>query len=174
MKLYLYIFALIVLLSSCSNNPKASDTKVYFDIRSFFESEATRLKKTNPFIEKQVMQNVDQEIKRLRIQDWNNELNLFIESDINKPSWRKSYAISNTRNETVYTAMEDKLRTRKVVIEKSIRGEVIHIYIQNHTQNLLYTSSETLNYYPDSLYQISKQQEVRLLGTNNYSISGKF
>jgi len=65
------------------------------------------------------------------------------------------------------------LVTREILI-KQVSGKVQYMLIYNYTKNLLYTNSEELTYFPDSLYQINKIQTVRLLGTNKYQIKGFF
>lgn len=168
----LYILSLIILLSGCTNTQKATGVKTYFDISGFFNSEALRLQKNNVTVIKTVKQNDTEEQKSLTIDNWSNELELFSSSDINKPAWSKSYKISTQPNFVEYTAIDKKLRTHTIKIEKLNNGKVAHIYILNKTDNNLYSTTEELNYYPDSLYAISKKQHVLVLGSNNYHITG--
>ena len=97
---------------------------------------------------------------------------LFISSDINKPSWKNSYTVEKDKNVTTYTALDTSLKVRKIRLERN--GEKISsIEISSRVNNEIYTSAETLNYYPDSLYTIKKQQNVKGLGNNTYKIEGK-
>ncbi|WP_256009505.1 hypothetical protein [Desertivirga xinjiangensis] len=176
MRIFIYLLLTsLYLLTACSNEQKASDAGIYFDIRGFFKSEAVRLTQQNSYLYKTVSHNGKSETQQLIIADWPNEFALFSESDLNKPSWKNSYNIAEKSKFLIeYSAKEDKLRTRKICISKSASGEIDHIYILNENSNFLYSSEEELNYYPDSLYQIIKHQKVSLLGANTYIISGKF
>jgi len=40
-------------------------------------------------------------------------------------------------------------------------------------KNILYSSGDTLVYYPDSLYEIRKHQKIKLLAQKTYQITGK-
>jgi len=144
----------------------------YFSLEDFFLSETSRLAKLAPIVEKKVSRNGDSEEKRVQIDDWKNELALFIDSDINKPAWRNSYRIDSTERSLSYISIDPELRTQKITIDKYESGSVRHIAITNRAGNMLYQTAEKLDYYPDSLYQISKQQQVRFIGDSQYSISG--
>lgn len=175
MKFYNYfIYIIAAFLISCSNNQKAFDDKVYFNIKSFFESEAKRLQVQKKAIRKTVEQNHQSETKQVTITDWQNELNLFIESDINKPSWKDSYTVNQNGSTLTYLAKEEKLKTRKIVIQKSADGKVRSILIRNKVKNYLYSSEEELTYHTDSSYQITKKQSVIFIGDNTFKVEGFF
>ncbi|WP_139377336.1 hypothetical protein [Daejeonella lutea] len=146
----------------------------YVDLKTFFSEEITRLTKQKTYVDKTVSRNGVSESRNNILPDWESELSLFIESDINKPAWSSSYTINNDNSITTYTAADSKLRTRSIKIKKNTAGEIKTVSIVNMTNNALYSSSEELSYSPDSLYQIIKRQDVLFLGNNNYKISGIF
>ena len=115
----------------------------------------------------------EKEAKTITIKDWQKELSLFIESDINKPAWTSSYAVTHDGDDIVYTSVDEDLRTKKIIVEK--KGDDIEsITIHNEVMNQLYQSQEKLYYSPDSLYRIEKVQDIRVIGTNHYLITGQF
>lgn len=175
MKFSLQILLIVILLTaySCENRRKAVKQYSYFDLEGFFLKEVSRLHDHNPKVLKTVTKNTESETRELQIGDWAEEMSLFSSSDINKPAWKRSYKKSETSEKTVYEAIDVKLRTKRILIQKNKKGKVTHIAITNKVTNSLYSSTERLNYYPDSLYQIHKEQKVRLLGRNVYSITGK-
>lgn len=150
-----------------------SAEKRYFDLKKFINSDSARLNKLAPLVLKTAQHNSDQaQTKRLKINNWGQELALFSASDINKPAWRDSYQISQQNDSVIYTALYPELVTRRMVITK--KGQKIEkISIDNLTKNLLYQTQERLVYYPDSLYLIDKEQKVKLIGANRYKITGK-
>ena len=156
-----------------------SSSKKYFDLKAYFENEARYLQEKNPQVKKTIVhmdsfgaKNDLSESKNIVIRNWTNELGLFSGSDINKPAWSSEYQIKNTGNEIQYLAKDSKLKTKKIIIDKSENGKVKHIFILNGVTNNLYTSTEELHYYPDSLYSIRKKQKIRIIGSNDYSIVG--
>ncbi|WP_457126220.1 hypothetical protein [Mucilaginibacter sp. HD30] len=162
-------------LPSCKpDNLKEGAVKEYFDIKGYFEKNIAQLKKQHHTVTKTVVHNGTTESKRVEITNWNIELALFTESDINKPAWSGSYAKRDSEGAIIYTAKDTELRTRRVVICKTADGSIKQISIYNQVNNALYNTHETLNYYPDSAYVIEKYQKVKLLGANTYKIAGKF
>lgn len=164
------------MLSSCTNKQEnISNITPYFDLKAYFEKEGIRLQKQGPFLTKTVSQNGECEKKEIKITDWKSEFGYFTASDINKPAWRDSYRVIKNGNQILYLSKDDELRTKKIEITTSKpQGGIKQITILNKTYNILYTSTEELNYYPDSLYTINKQQKVLLNNLNTYQITSEF
>lgn len=144
---------------------------VYFDLKAFFRSDSARLAGLNPAVVKTVTHNGVTETKTVHIGNWSQELNLFVQSDINRPAWKSSYSVSNSDSAVIYKALTPELKTRRIIIKK-IGEKVQWMLIYNHTKNLLYETNEKLSYFPDSLYLIEKSQHVKLMGRNDYKVQG--
>jgi hypothetical protein len=160
-------------LAACSPGVKETGTLKYFDIKGYFTKESMRLTKQNKPVLKTVTHNGVTESKKVHITNWEQELSLFEESDINRPAWKNSYKVINNDDSLFfYKANDDELRVREIIVKMS-KNKVKWIVIVNQTpKNMLYQTTERLKYFPDSLYLIRKVQKVRLMGTNNYRIQG--
>jgi hypothetical protein len=159
-------------LPSCRPDIKQSGAVLkYFDISGYFKADTARLKMLDPAVNKTVAHNGTTENKTVHIANWGQELNLFIQSDINRPAWKNSYNVQTTDSLLIYKAKYPDLRTTRIVIKKD-KDKVKWILIFNHTKNLLYETREKLSYFPDSVYLIEKWQQVKLMGRNNYRIEG--
>jgi len=164
----------LLLAASCKPDVKQSNgTLKYFDLAGYFKAEAARLSKSAKPVVKTVNYNGQTETKTILIKNWPRELDLFISSDINKAAWKDSYNISKNGDSVVYTTIDTNLHTRRIVLWLK-QDKVTGLAISNFTKNMLYQTNEKLRYYPDSIYYIEKHQRVKLLGTNNYQITGKF
>jgi hypothetical protein len=172
-KTVLTICISILFMAACKPEIKDNGGLKYFDLKKYFTDEAARLAKLHPHIYKTVNYNNKPENKTILIKNWKRELGLFIESDINKPSWKDSYRVSTKHDSVMYTATDTALRTRNILIVLKNK-KVNFIEINNLTKNLLYQTTDHLTYYPDSVYRIEKHQSVKVLGGNNYQITGKF
>ncbi|WP_184542495.1 hypothetical protein [Mucilaginibacter sp. FT3.2] len=160
-------------LQACRpDKTQSNGTLKYFDIAGFFRADTAKLTKLNPRVDKTVTHNGVTENKTVQIPNWGQEFNLFIQSDINRPAWKNSYTVLNTDSLIIYTAKTSDLRTTKILIKKN-KDKVKWMVIYNHTKNLLYETKEKLSYFPDSVYQIEKSQQVRLMGKNLYRIKGE-
>jgi hypothetical protein len=166
-------------ISSCKSDSHAdSYTKQFFDLKKYFASESIRLAKTKPLITKTAVNNSIKETKKVSMPNWNDELSLFSESDINKPAWKASYKVSTSEGITTYTAIDPDVKTRYIILKKQ-QDKVKLILIYNYTKTTLfgkalYWTTEHLSYIPDSIYTIQKEQYIRTLGRNKYFIKGLF
>lgn len=178
-KIVLYLFFVVNLFSCTQKEAELSNEEYFFSLKNYFEEEAQRLTSQHALILKEVKRNAESEEKEIEIQDWRKEFGLFIESDINKLSWKDSYQEIVHQNESgnqdtlIYQSKDPKLRTQEILIIKEDK-QIKEIAIKNAVKNYLYSSVEELKYYPDSLYEINKKQDVILLGSNAYYISGYF
>lgn len=168
------------LFMACSNQQQAeqqtntsSTTSPYFSLETYFSDQIRTLEQNSPEIVKTVDANGQQESRTLTNMNWKNELAPFVESDINKPAWVNSYTVDRVANTIRYQRKEDGLRTEKIIITTDDRGDVQSIYIENNVSNVLYNSTEHLRYYPDSLYEITREQSIRMIGKNRYHIRGR-
>jgi len=171
-KQYLYVFAFVFFSCNQRKESEANTDFLYFDVKGYFAKEITHLQQLKPLVKKSVSINGATESKDLVIKDWNKELAVFVDADINKTSWKGSFVASKNDSQENYTSSSKRIPVKKIVIEKQGNNiKKVEIFISN--KNLLYTSNDTLTYYPDSLYLIKKQQKIRLLSSKKYSISGK-
>ena len=165
---------LIFLSYSCTQNEQNKTQKVaYFSLKNYFETEAERLNALNLQIHKTVAINDVNEHKLVKINNFGNELNTFISSDINKASWRGAFIVKKDEHLALYTTENKKIPVKKLEIRyQNNRIKSIQVFLR--TANILYHSSDTLTYFPDSLYEIKKTQKIKLLKEKRYVVIGKF
>jgi hypothetical protein len=130
-------------------------------------------------LQKTIRQNGKEEQQKVNIKDWKQELSFFIESDLNKPSWRDQYSI-----DTAYSADKKKLILRyksqdKELSIKALDVEIVSdtvqsIMILKNIENQVYTSQQLLNYFPKKYYKINQTQDIVLLSKDDYSIEARY
>lgn len=175
MKYNCLLGGLLLLLAGCGNSAteKQKDKLAYFDIRGYFEQESARLTRLNPLIVKTVMVNDSSETRSLSVTDWKKELSVFSDADINKASWKGQFKLRKSNEGEVYFSDNEKVPVKRLTLIRK-KGGIYGLQILIKNTNSLYTSTDTLSYYPDSLYEIRKAQHIRLLSGKNYRVSGKF
>jgi hypothetical protein len=163
-------FVLLALLPACKPHIENNGA---FDLSGYIKKDAARLKKLNRPVIKTVYNNGITETKAVHIDNWEQELGLFIEADINKPTWRSNYDVTAEDSLLVYRAKnKDKdLKVRYLLINRN-KQKVKWILIYTKVDNMLYKTTQKLTYFPDSLYSIEMVQHVRLRGTNVYKVQG--
>lgn len=175
MKKSKFFFLGILAIFAC--NSKSNEKKLaispYFDVKSFFEKEAAKLNQQKPTIVKWVAKDDLGEKKKLKIKDWKKELKSFIDADINKGSWQNEFNKTTINELTTYTSANDKIPVKKLMVAKQ-GDSVIYVRIIVTTTNFLYTSKDTLNYYPGKFYELKKTQKITLFSQTSYQIKGVF
>jgi hypothetical protein len=169
-------FAFLVLsLAACQQKEISNKQLEYIDLQGFFSAEASRLNAQKPTLTKMVCINGKTESKVLNKSiDWEKELSVFKEADINKPAFKGMYQIRTSPNRTIYTTLSKNVPVKRIEVEFGDAKKPTGIRIFQLTKNMIYQSTDTLSYYPDSVYSIHKKQVVRVLGTTIYTINGKF
>jgi len=166
---------LLLLSLGCINDTEVAQQRelTYFDIKGYFEGEVSRLSKIKPSIHKSVEVNDSLERKQLRITDWRKELSIFSDADINRASWKGLFSVNKQQGSETYVSDDDKIPVKEIKItfdQKHLKS--LLIIIKN--SNSLYTSQDSLFYYPDSLYRVKKVQHIKLLKEKHYEIKGRF
>jgi hypothetical protein len=167
--------SILLFLLGCNaeTDERQKNASPYFDLKGYFEKEANRLTKAGVIVNKTVGINGAHETKTLKIADWKRELSSISNADINKASWRGAFKVTRSENEVTYRSDDRKVPVKALtVFYKDGIASGFLVLIRN--KNALYTSTDSLTYYPDSLYQIKKNQQIKLLSEKNYEISIKF
>lgn len=167
------VVLLAVLMTSCSQTAEQRPPSDYFDLKTYFASEVTRLEARNPSVSKTVSIDETTEQKELKIEDWEKELSAFSDADINKAAWRGLFTVEKMSGIERYTANDEKAAVRSLIIHRSA-GAVTSIHITIKNKNALYTSVDELTYYPDSLYEINKVQKINFTDPKIYKVKGRF
>jgi hypothetical protein len=167
--LFVLGFALLACLPACKPQVKNNGA---FDLSGYFKTEAARLQKANRAVVKTVYHNGVTETKTVHIGNWEQELGLFIDADINKPTWKSNYDVLDEDSVVRYTAKDSSVKVREILITRN-KQKIRWLLIFTKTpKNNLYTTIQKLVYYPDSLYYISTRQDVRFIGRNYYRVQG--
>jgi hypothetical protein len=162
-------------LAACQQKEISNKQLKYVDLQGFFSAEASRLNAKKSTFTKTVCINGKTESKVVNKSiDWEKELSVFKEADINKPAFKGMYQITKLANKTIYTSNSKNAPVKRIEVDFGNTKKPIGIRIFQLTKNMIYQSTDTLSYYPDSVYSIHKRQVVRILGTTDYAIDGKF
>lgn len=168
-------------MSSCLNQTTSntpSTTNQFFDLEAFFDEEAAFLNKKGMQVHKVIQHNQQQEEQTAAVTDWNKELRLFKNSNINKASWRDKYQVDSTNMGNgltllQYKALDKTLVTQMIDIKKA-NNSIHSIVIVNNNNNAIYESQQYLTYFPQKSYSIKQTQDVALFDKDEYHIQAKY
>lgn len=176
------IFSVILFFSlmACkSGQEKKAEYKKYFDLIQFGEQEKASLEgDTTGIFEKRVTVNGKCEVKKMNKIEWDTDLELLREFDINKPSWQSSFSQTETvlpNGQLIRIIATDSMpQVKEVKVVKNQSGKVMEVYAIRCTKNFLYELTQSVHYFTDSLYQLKSSQKIWLLGDKKFFMEIKF
>lgn len=163
----------LTLLLSCSSSVE-SEEPVFFNIKTFISKQTGLLEKQQAVLKKTVISKGKAETKVISNPDWKKELQAFMACDLNRPGWSASYKTDSLHRDSLltirYTAMEPKLRVRKLEIIQ-MNGEVQEIKAECQQGNTWFTARQQLTFTIGKGYRIEGFQKVILADSASYSIN---
>ena len=86
---YTLLFIAALISGSCAEKEaeKEKPQSPFFDLKAYFQTEIERLQAEQPRVRKTVMIGGQQEEKKLTRLNYEEELKVFLDSDINRTSW---------------------------------------------------------------------------------------
>lgn len=171
--------AVAVSFMACSNEKAADLPKAYFDLIAFADNTFSNLDTVKVKLEKTVEFNGQTETVLTAVASLKEDLEMVKQMDINKPSWKTSFAVSTQQTETgeqtTYLAIDEKLPVRQMRITRySGTDKVRHIYAFRKSKNLLYGIEQEIHWHCDSVLEINTIQNITLLKPKRYHSSIRF
>lgn len=166
------VVALMMLLSC--NTTEEQPTDSFFNLRRYFTGHIRMLKAQNAELNKTVFSEGDTSSRRIANPDWNKELHPFLECDLNRPGWARSYKTDSLNRDSLlileYTALEPCLRVRRLeIIQK--HGVVVRINAECAQGNTWFSARQSLTFENGKGYDIRGCQKVILADSSTYRIN---
>ena len=162
------VLGLLFFITSCSATEEREKLSVYFGMEDLFTQQISILNDLQPRMFKKVV--LDDKTEQMEIQpdssQWAAEFEIFLESDINKPSLVGAFDENVSENKIVYSRKDQSSDGVKEIEVLYYSGTKIplEIKINSSTKNSLYTSSRQLT------VTFQNKRNAPLL--SSYSITG--
>lgn len=179
-----YFLGIIVILTifSCDATPDQTQIKTYYDLKGFIDNQIKVLNDTKPMVSKKLMVNGKKEDITAKISDWEKELELFKQLDINKPAFRTSYEVkeldttdSTTIEYTLKPSEKASVKVLKIVLDKNKNLKTLWAKVQQ--ENNLYHSDKMLSFLANkstiTSYKIVGFQQLKYFDKKPFEIEGK-
>lgn len=172
----------MVVLAACSKDPTEvyyEEQRSYFDLPTFIDAQINNLKKKGQWVRKHVRKDGHEHIIERGDIDWKEELDLFIESDINRPAWRGEFKVDTIDLEREYVITyksenkEIPVRNVVVTIDKD-SGQCLKITVDRRSKNFLYQSDQSIYFTTGEGYMMKGKLSVSYLFDSEYSIETEF
>ncbi len=169
---HLFFTLIAVGLLACSTSTE-KNTHTYYDIKGLFERQI-QLFSTQKTL---VVKAVDAETQTKAIADWEKELAFFLDADLNKPAFTKSYVIVQQGDSVTYRLKATEKHPVKNITLHFSEGKVTQVQIVQEEENYLYHTQKNLEarFSNEKLtfYQIKGTQQLVWGTPKSYRIEGK-
>lgn len=159
------IFLLFIVVFSCSNNGKVNNqpSSSFFSMIDFMEDEKNWMVNDKISLIKILSLNGETDTIYVEQPDFELELDVFINADINKPALSDKYSVDSIfRSEKLYkityTAKDEKLKTRKLSVRFDDQNKVVNIDIRLFNGSPITKNVQHLIYRPNYGYVIKNEQ----------------
>jgi hypothetical protein len=186
MRYFLLLTGLSALLMACDGPASEQLPDVYVDTKTFIDGQITLLNRQKPMVQKTVLLDTRDQVQQTDSIDWNRELELFRQIDINKPAFRSSYTTARPDSLTYdYTvkSTEDRLAVRTLTVQlDSASRQPARITAVLQSQNPLYKSERRVllecgptktRQWRVAHYRVEGFRELTFFGRNTFQIEGR-
>ena len=181
MRTLLLMFA-VVGLYCCApqSSVEVAQTKPFFDLIGYIKTEEVRLKKAVTKAKKVTEVNAQREEREVIQPNFEEELAVFSQVDINRPAWYNQYKADTVRSETgavlklTYLAQNVTLKTRSMEVSLDTLGQVSNILIKAKSDNPVASTEQILTYSPSIGYTIDRTQDMALIPATRVKVKVTF
>jgi len=175
------VFFLLLFTCCGSSDQQAPRFSAYFDIKSFVNSQISLLGSKNPIVKKTMFSDGMTEIRSQKNVNWKKELELFVQADINKPAYGKSYKIFRPDSLTYEYILKPgetlPVQTLKIVVDNN-SGKPRLIRAVIGSKNKLYESQKYVELRCKTImgewsivaYHIKGYQKLAVLDSSKFEI----
>ena len=170
---------LITSMLSCSSKELTTSRSdiAFFSLADFIKEEQEAMKKEGIMLIKMLELNGKKDTIILNQPDFENELDLFVKADINKPALSDKYRTDSIFQyghlfKVLYTSKDEKLYTQRLGIQYHANGKVAGIDIQLYNGSPITVNVQHLVLKPfigyqiiDNQYVMGKKEVIKVVGS---------
>ncbi len=164
-------------LIGCNESEKQNSIKTYFDLSGLITQQITALNKNQPFTHKNLIIVDKKEVLQTNKIDWQKELEMFLQADLNKQSYQLSYNKQENSQIAFYTLKDGEdlpVKSLKIIFNDDKSTKYIEAFLQ--TKNYLYQSEKhllmTLDKNHLTTYKIEGWQKLFIGEKKNFEVDG--
>jgi hypothetical protein len=175
-----FLFLLIPFIwmtSACTEESAPAQKELYFPLASYISQEISAMQKHPPRVHKTMILDGEKEVKVISDMDWEKEWALFIESDLNKPAFDKSYDnLSDDGFHWYSLKIGENLPVKKLKIQLDALERPASIEIEMSQTNFLFETRKKMhmNFVDGKVqtYSIDGMQQMRWGSPTHYQLLG--
>ena len=168
---------------ACTPKPEAaSELKMeklpYFDLKGYIEQEIPKVDGAKVAKISRVQHQEESADVVYSVQDWKEELDIFFQADINKPSLARSYDTKTKNSYLIHTLLPGEKGKVKEITVRYDKDRPTRITVKLVEENMFYTSTTIGQVYFNvettklDHYSVESTQKIWFLKPNNMKIMG--
>ncbi len=176
-----FFYVIIIFLSACKTDSKKNELnsteKLYFDLINLVQSDIYNNSINDCSETKTVIINGKIESKNIDSISWKNELQLLLDSDINKPNWKGKYNVQILKDsgKYIYTSNTTKIPISKMTVNYEHKnGKITSIEIDKKIATILFSNEQHIIYYPNKSFKINAKQSALFMKDFNSVVEIKY
>jgi hypothetical protein len=183
------LILLIIILSSCSDL-KPVEVEYYFDLNTLINNQIKMLTEDKAILEKRAIVNSDSAVTTFKPDslEWSNELQIFLDADINKPALKGQYVVTDQKDSESNLKIRSYLTNSEKIAVDWLKvyylddiTKIKKIEIGITEENSIFNSKKVLKMEFDAVkdsfslmnYSIEGVQKMILKDEVHFSINGK-
>jgi hypothetical protein len=182
MNRHLIVILLVSALGSCKKDPVDvyyEDQRYYYDLPNFMTRQIDNLKSKQQWVRKKITKDGHSHVIERGDVNWEEELAVFAEADINRPAWRGEFKVDTIKLERTmvitYKTENGQIPVKNVVvtIDRDSR-QCIQLTVDRSSDNFLYSSDQKLFFTTGEGYMVKGKLTVNYLFDSEYVIESEF
>lgn len=175
----MFLCSVVIALCGCVKETAIRKKQLsFFDLKGYFKTQKGQLFEIEKFKKTTLIDGklIEKELDSI---DFDQELIVFEESDINKIAWIDKYVvdsiydINGQLSKLIYKAADDKLRTRQLLISFN-QNTVDTIRIFNNSTGAVAKMEQRLLYIPSFGYSIESKQKTAISDQHVVTVAVEF
>ncbi len=174
-------FLILFLTISCQRQSKKSALenvhKSYFDLTQIVQQDVNNNIKNEQSEEKTFFINGKRESKKIIKVDWQKEMEILMECDINKPNWNEKFNVQSFVDEKkiIYTSISSKIPIKKMIVYYAKdTTQITSIEIEKETKSILFYNQQHIVYIPTQSFKIKSTQRALFMKDFNTEVEVKY
>jgi len=170
----MFVFGMLL---ACGSSEKSIQKNTYFAWSAFLKQEINGYAKSNQRVHKTVILDGEKEVKMVSNLDWEKEFALYLDADLNKPAYEKSYDNLSEPGFYWYSLKKDEnLPVKKMIVHLDGEELPTKVEIEITQKNFLFETRKKLfmNFSEGHIqtYYIEGMQQFLLAKPTSYKILG--
>jgi hypothetical protein len=153
---------------------------MYFNLAKIVQTDIDSNTKNSCGEEKIINVNNKQEKQTINSLDWQKEMQLLLDCDMNKPSWKGKFNVDtlwkqdSTMYSITYYSLSNKIQVKRLCVEYANNNEIATITIDKKINSILFSNRQQIIYQPGQSFTVSSQQKAFFMNDFNSEVEIRY